>query len=983
MSKRNSLLLFCILFLSATSLFSQQFWTKTYKEAIQQQKKEILSSKTSPKQYALMRLDVDGFKNALPNIKAKKTDTKIIELPNASGELKRFAIKETPYLAPELAEKFPMIKSFSAQGIDEPSATAKISIGEDGVHAIVFSANESTLYIDPYTKDKREYIVFNKSNLSDYKDKFECRVDDAVSENTSTSQQRKNANDGQLRTYRMAIACTGEYSQFHLNRTGTPASATEAEKKAVVLSAMNTTITRINEVFEKDLAVRMVIVGNNENLIFLDPNTDDLTNDNADLLIDESQQKCDSVIGDANYDIGHTFSTGAGGLASLRSVCVSGSKAEGITGRSQPVGDSYDVDYVAHEIGHQFGATHTFNNSCSSNRTNETAVEPGSGSTIMSYAGICSPDVQNAVDDYFHVVSINQMWNHIQGNGNCATTSNTGNNAPTANAGNDVSIPKSTPFILKGQATDANGTNTLTYTWEQIDNEIAVMSPLSTNTGGPMFRSLSPSSSPNRYFPALPTVISGNTSTTWEVLPSVARQLNFAFVVRDNHSGGGNSARDDIKITVTNAEPFTVTAPSTVVSWGTGSTQTITWNKGTTDQAPISCSNVNIRLSTDGGMTFPIILKSNTPNDGSENIVIPDNPTTTARILVEAADNVFYNVNSTNFTIFPADPTFSITNTTGDLSICKTATNEAVFNIDYQALFGFSETINISVSGNPTNSTATLSSNSMSSNGTFSLTVGNLSNVANGDYNMTVTATSTTTTKSINILLNINDNLCKSSGNAESKVSITNVTFNGINNTSAKTDGYSDFTSINTELVRGESYDLTTTINADGNEIIKTFAWIDWNKNCTFDTNETYELTSNSVSITVPEDAPLGSTIMRVSLKPNNDPNSCGLNYDGEVEDYTITVEESFATSNTLFDDLQIYPVPADGKLTVSFKVKDKNSTIIRLFDFRGRLLDTQKFSTISSAFNREVQLKNTSSGLYLMQIENADKQVTKKIVIR
>ncbi|MDE0537047.1 GEVED domain-containing protein, partial [Tenacibaculum sp. L6] len=192
-----------------------------------------------------------------------------------------------------------------------------------------------------------------------------------------------------------------------------------------------------------------------------------------------------------------------------------------------------------------------------------------------------------------------------------------------------------------------------------------------------------------------------------------------------------------------------------------------------------------------------------------------------------------------------------------------------------------------------------------------------------------------------------------------------------------------DFTAIDTQVVRGETYELTATVNAAGNSDINTFAWIDWNQNCTFDTNETYKITSNTVSITVPEDAPLGSVIMRVSVKPDSDPNSCGLNFNGEVEDYTVIVEESFATDNTLFKDLRTFPVPSDGALTVNFKVKDKNSTIIRLFDFRGRLLETQEFSTISSEFNKVIEFNKTTSGFYLMQIENAGKQITKKIAIR
>ncbi len=985
MFKNSSLFLIYMLFFSISS-FSQELWTKIKHNEILSQKKELLTSKISPKNFTLMSLDIEAFKSALLTTQSKNISSiKIIKLPDASGELQRFSIEETSYLAPELAAKFPLIKSYTAKGIDVPTATAKITVGKNGVHAAIYAINQSTLYIDPYTTDYKEYIVFKRNDVDSLTNEFECLVEDSFKSN-SPNLQRRNADDGNLRTYRMALVCTGEYAQFHLNRQGVPVTATDAEKKEVVLSAINTTITRVNQIFERDLAVRMVLVGNNDELIFLDESTDELTNEEAYSLIEESQEKCDAIIGDANYDIGHAFSTGAGGLAQLSSVCETGYKAQGVTGRSTPVGDTFDVDYVAHEIGHQFGATHTFNNSCSGNRSAETAVEPGSGSTIMSYAGICTPDIQNFVDDYFHAVSIDQMWAHVRGTGSCAVLSSTGNNAPTANAGANVSIPKSTPFVLKGTATDVDGTATLSYTWEQIDNEIAAMSPVSTNTGGPMFRSLAPSNSLNRYMPALTTVLNGNTATTWEVLPSVARELDFAFVVRDNHANGGSSARDDIKVTVVDAEPFTITSPNSSVSWGTGSRQTITWSKGTSDQAPINCANVNIKLSTDGGLTFPIILKSNTPNDGAEEIVIPDTPTTSARILVEAADNIFYNINNEDFVIFQANPTYSISNITGDMSVCKIATNELAFDFNYRALYGFNETVTLSTSGAPQNSTATLSTTTMDASGEFTLTLGNLSAVDNGDYTITVTASSSSTTKSVNFLLNVNEGLCNSSGSTESQVSIINLTFNSINNNSDKTSGYSDFTSLETQLVRGESYELSTTINAAGNSEVSTFAWIDWNQNCVFDTDETYEITSNTLMITVPEDAILGSATMRVSVRPDENPNACGLNFDGEVEDYTVTVEELYATNETLFDDLEIGPVPVDSGQafnTFKFTVKDKNSIIIRLFDFRGRLLENKEFSTISSMFNKEVRFNKTASGVYLMQIENAGKQLIRKIVIR
>ena len=272
----------------------------------------------------------------------------------------------------------------------------------------------------------------------------------------------------------------------------------------------------------------------------------------------------------------------------------------------------------------------------------------------MGYAGICPPNVQNNSDDHFHSVSITEMWNKIQTSASCAVTISTGNSAPVIVESEDYSIPKSTPFVLRGNASDVNSNNVLSYNWEQTDTEVASMPPTSISTSGPAFRSNSSISSPNRYMPALPTVIAGSISSTWEVVPSVAREMNFSLVVRDNATGGGNSARDDMKVTTVDITPFTVDGPSTNVEWLVGSNQTLNWVVGASDQAPVNTQNVTILLSTDGGVTFPITLAANTPKDGSEAFVVPNNTTSSARIMIAAVDNIFYNVNSTNFTISEA-----------------------------------------------------------------------------------------------------------------------------------------------------------------------------------------------------------------------------------------------------------------------------------------------------------------------------------------
>ncbi len=633
--------------LSAISVFSQNFWTKVDLTDYNRSSEQINQRKSMPNSYDIYSLDVPSLSNFLKN----RSASVVILLPSSNGKLQRFRFTPSSNLAPELAQKFPMIHSYTGYGIDDPTAFAKIDIGTKGFHGIIFSGNHSTLYIDPYTKDGGSAIVYQRKDLDHHDHDFSCEFDEENTKRTLdvSNINMRGADDGLLRTFRIAIAATGEYSQYHINEQGVSPSATDAVKKAAVLSAMNTTMNRVNGVYEKDLGVRMIIVSNNDQIIFLDPDTDGLSNNSASALIGQSQTVCDNNIGSANYDIGHTFSTGGGGLAGLGVVCINGSKARGITGQGNPINDPFDIDYVAHEIGHQFGANHTQNNNC--NRNFSTAVEPGSASTIMGYAGICTPNVQSNSDDHFHAVSIAEMWSVLQNSATCSVNTGTSNTAPTADAGPDVSIPAGTPFVLRGTATDADGISTLTYNWEQIDNEIGSMPPSATNTQGPMFRSLPSKAVSDRYMPDLSTVVAGNTASTWEVVPSVARNMEFAFTVRDNHSGGGNSARDDKIVTTVAGTPFTVTSQTSSETYQGGSSQTVTWDVGNTGIPPINSQNVNIKLSIDGGVSFPITLVSNTLNDGSQDVVIPNNATTTARIMVEAADNIFYNVNLVDFVI--------------------------------------------------------------------------------------------------------------------------------------------------------------------------------------------------------------------------------------------------------------------------------------------------------------------------------------------
>ena len=910
-----SLTIFLFVF-SINAQDNQRFWFKISKQKATQGKQLI--RKTEPKKASYYQLDIEKLKallNTAPKRNINKVTSKIIvDFPNSNGEFDVFRIKEASILEPAFQTKNPGIKTYIGQSIKNPSTLIRFSLTPSGLHSMELSSTNGTQFIDPYTQTNNNYIVYNKGDLPALKKEFECYLPEelTVAEKTNTNAKSfVNANDGKLRTFRLALASTIEYSSFHWMAAGLTAADTEADKKAAVLAAMVVTMNRVNGIFERDLSLTMSLV-DNSSIIFID--SDNFTNDDANDLINESQSVINAAILPANYDIGHTLSTGGGGLASLNSPCDNNRKASGITGSSVPVGDAYDIDFVAHEMGHQFGAPHTFNGnagSCADNRTASNAYEPGSGTTIMAYAGICAPEnVENSADAYFHQKSLQMMWDNITtGISTCASETLTGNNAPVANAGADYTIPISTPYRLTGASTDIDGTGTHTYTWEQYDLGASGI-PIETNTTGPLIRSFEGTTNPIRSIPEFTDYISTGGSTTWEKLASVNRTINFALTVRDNDISGGQTDVDFMQITVDSTDPFTVTNP---ISWSQGSNVTIEWVVGqTANVSTINCQNVNIKLSIDGGLTFPNTIASNVPNTGSYVYAVPAMAdTTTARILIEAADNIFYDVSNFDFSI-STNADFFMVEETLDPIACKETT--ATFHFNYVPTNSFSETTTFSASGNPSGSSVTFSPTSMSASGNVTMTISNLDGVSQGDYPITITGTSTSLTKNKVIDFPFYNSICPSVANTDYNTSTTLVQFNTINNSSAKPSGYSDYTSISTNMNRSSSYDLTVNVNTDGDFTATTMVWIDWNQDCEFDdVGETYNLgdatnvangiTSNSaLSITVPNNAIVGNTTMRISTKYKDDgaPTSCENSFDGEVEDYTINIIGDLQSQITL-----------------------------------------------------------------------------------
>ncbi len=585
----------------------------------------------------------------------------VLEIPTPNGSFERFVVVESPVMHPQLQrwladQGWPM-RTYKGKSLDRAATSVRFDWGGPaGFHAMVLSPGR-TYYIDPYMQgDRQLYASYFKRDYGITEKRHVCHV---VAKNTGRDLVESNftqpklgpGTGGDLRVYRLAVAATGEYTAFH--------GGTQVNGQAAIV----TTINRVNQVYERDLSVHMTLVANNNLLVYVNANGDPYTNGDAEAMLGQNQINIDLVIGNANYDIGHVVGTGGGGLATLSVSCTAGSKARGMTGSAQPVGDPFDIDFVAHELGHQWGGNHTFNSETANcgggNRNAATAYEPGSGSTIMAYAGICGvDDIQPNSDDFFHGISLDEMLAYVAGGGGCSTNVAAGNpNAPAVDAGNSYTIPISTAFELTVDSSSDAGGDSLTYSWEEFD--LGPAGPLANGDNGssPVFRAWDPSMCPIRVFPRLEDLIAGGTALG-ETLPTTTRTMNFRVTVRDNHPGGGRVSEDAMSVTsTTSAGPFEVTSPNGSEIWQ--GTQTITWNVAGTDAGAVATTSVDILLSLDGGETWPLILLFGTPNDGSESVTIPAISTSAARIKIKGSANVFFDLSDADFTIVGGSCVFS------------------------------------------------------------------------------------------------------------------------------------------------------------------------------------------------------------------------------------------------------------------------------------------------------------------------------------
>ncbi|WP_298395287.1 reprolysin-like metallopeptidase [Flavobacterium sp.] len=1074
-----------------------------------------------PKEFKLFDLNITPLRQQLFSIVGPQASTRttIISLPNADGGIEEFEVNEASNFEADLQAQFPQIRAYSGKGITDRFATLKLSISPQGIQTMVFRADKPSEFIEAYSQDHVTYAVFKsqrqKGGLPWTCATEEHKLVDDLNHRVATNTTAL-SNAGELKTMRLAQSCNAEYSNYF--------GATNASQVGLVLAAFNATLTRCNGIYEKDLALHLNLVASSTNVIYYNPATDPYTgmaNWNTQL-----QQALNTTLtgtgtslaaNNAAYDIGHMFgSTGGGGNAGcIGCVCVNGiaagtgaTKGRGITSPADgvPQGDNFDIDYVAHEIGHQLGGNHTFSNSNEGAGVNK---EVGSGITIMGYAGITGQDVADHSIDIFHQTTIQQIQNNLATRACLITTSLAGTNAtpvvaPVAN----YIIPRSTPFVLTSSATDANANDVLTYCWEQNDDGGSSTGANSvaseTKTIGPNFISYLPTATPVRYFPNIQSIIANSPTTTTvtgdpgvltEALSSVSRTLNFRLTVRDNAPYSatapvrvGQTAFTDMVVNVNAAAgPFVVNAPNTAVTWVAGSNQTVTWDVAGTTGNGVNSPFVDVFLSTDGGLTYPIQLANKVPNNGSTIVTVPNNVGTNNRIMVKGFENIFFDISNNNFTITTAPTTFAVTQSSSQSRlVCSTAS--VTYNFDYTALAGFNGTTTFSATGNPAGTNVIFNPATLSgSNGSVAMTIDNLLSTPAGVYTILATATSGATVKTVpfhlylglpdvvlttpannataqNTTLNLtwavnasassynvqvatdaSFNSIVSSGNVTTNVySVTGLTqgvayFWRVAPVSANCTGNfsSEFKFVTgiVSCVTGNSTNVPLVIPTTANATVNSTLNITGQTTTISDANITLDITHTWVNdLVLTLISPSGTQVQLVSRPCTNaalnnivttfddsgNPLVCANNPaiggvvipaqalaalngqpmngtwtlrvldaaaqdGGSINSWSLNlcnIAEALAVNQNVFENFVLSPNPNNGTFTVQFNSASSNEIVIGVHDIRGREVFAKSYQN-NGFFNEKLQLENVESGVYLVNIQDGDKKITKKIVIQ
>lgn len=900
----------------------------------------------------------------------------LIDLPTLEGQVERFEVYSLPVVEKSLADRY-QLGSYVGAKVADPTTYVRFSVSPYDLQSMMFRDGQYE-FIEPLNKEKTVYGVFPKSEKQVGEQAFSCSASESLQSKKQLDQLLKGSNfsnsatdfgkssDKKYRTYRLAISVTGEYTQYF----GSVAQA---------FAAINATITRVNAVFEKDFAIHLS-VQDFPQLIFSVPATDPYSTANAGIAgawNRELQQTLTSAIGNDAYDVGHLFTRagGSGNAGDVGNVCRNPSGSNDATSKgaaysaprsgSGPEGDRFDIDMVAHEMGHQFGADHTYSFDIQTAPNQTAQMEPGSGSTIMSYAGITNVDVQSFRDAYYHTRSIEQVQAYVNSQ-SCGTAVDINNNPPVVAALPDKTIPKRTAFVLTANAGDAEN-NALTYSWEQYDLATSAITTVAgENTTGPKFRSLPATSSSSRYFPKLNNVINGNliSATDWEAVPNVARTMNFRVLVRDNNPDvtQQQTASGSQTITVGNEGPFKMTTGKVY----NNVSSIITWDVVNTNLAPYNVSNVKIDYTTDLGLTWNVLISS-TLNDGSESLnfsAVPANQNIVVR--VSAIDNVFYASGKVAVSsVLACDgsaPTSllanTITQTTADIDW------DVVANATYTLRYKKSTETNWTVINNINTNHFALSQ--LSINTSY-------------DVNVAAICSGTTGTYANVSFYTAAYNYCSAGSTYLMSEKIANVTFADINHNSASTAGYEDHSNVIGNVTAGQIYNFTATSTTGSADYDQVIVWIDLNQDGDFDdVGEKVLTTGYNQSpwkgvIAIPSSIMAGRTKMRVRLygavsNPNTTP--CGNSYYGQVEDYSLNIGQ-LAVSDVAKVSLKYYPNPVKDILNIS---SDKKINSISIYNVAGQLIKSNRNAN-------SIDMSQISAGIYLIKIQIGTEEQTFKVI--
>jgi len=948
------------------------------------------------------KLDLNLLRSQLKNAQEMGPNAApvVISLPTMSGKIERFNVYSFPVVVKELADKYEL-GSYVGTSVDDPTKYLRFSLAPNDFQSMIIGDNQYE-FIEPTSSDRSVYAVHPKSRKNaggflcstDESPVSKKQIDALLKKGQSFSNQSTDfakSSDKKYRTMRLAMSVTGEYTQYFMTQAGVPATATDDQKRAPALAAINATMTRVNGVFEKDFALHLNLQSN-PSIIYITASTDPYSNAAAGVAGAWNQQLqtvLTNNVGNGNYDIGHLFgrSGGGGNAGCIGCVCINPTtavplgKGSGFTSPANaiPQGDTFDIDYVAHEMGHQLGGNHTFSMSLEGSGVN---MEPGSGSTIMGYAGITGPntDVQANSDPYFHVASIEQIQENLMAK-TCDVETTINNNPPVIANLPTYNIPKGTAFVLTASATDAEN-DPMTYSWEEYDDATVTTDRfnLGNTISGATFRSLPPSTNPTRYFPKLTSVMDGvlnNVNNTWEAVSTRARTTHFAVTVRDNNANV-TQQQSDFKvqtIVVGDNGPFRLANQYADVNTPTP----IQWIVANTNAAPYNVANVKIDYTTNNGTSWTV-LSNSTANDGSENFTFPSTLNgQTIKVRISSIGNVFYAVGPV---------------TIGPLSVCSSAapTNVAVSNIttstasvSWMSYTGATYKIRYRKTGTTvwTEVDTTVPSINLS----------NLQDATTYEVQVALVCANVIGTYSASVNFSTPALVyCTASTAGTNYEYIANVTLANVNNSSASSiyTNYTTNTALQINMTKGTAYPISVTIgNPDIPDYDALVAFIDFNKDGVFSESEkvlNYPVTLTTApavisgSVTIPNNAvegqPLRMRVMAVYVGVDAAGLTipadyvCGDNFDyGEIEDYNVVITGNQLATNDVAgpkNDIQIYPNPVSDILNIT-KVSDKAA--FKIYSAAGQLVRQGNIN------NGQINVSELIKGGYVITIEEIGKE--------